>query len=96
MLWRPLGAIGEERLDYQPEDQARIGFGDEEYAVIRYGRSVRGVALALGLGIIIPFVIRYDASTVCLALDEAENARAWDVISLSLVLNFVPDLRDRG
>ncbi|KZV94060.1 hypothetical protein EXIGLDRAFT_673417 [Exidia glandulosa HHB12029] len=31
-----------------------------------------------------------------LLLDEGENDQAWDAISLSLVLNFVPDANDRG
>jgi 25S rRNA (adenine2142-N1)-methyltransferase len=31
-----------------------------------------------------------------LLLDETENREKWDSISLSLVLNFVPDARDRG
>jgi 25S rRNA (adenine2142-N1)-methyltransferase len=31
-----------------------------------------------------------------LLLDETENCEKWDSISLSLVLNFVPDPRDRG
>jgi 25S rRNA (adenine2142-N1)-methyltransferase len=31
-----------------------------------------------------------------LLLDETENHEKWDSISLSLVLNFVPDARDRG
>jgi 25S rRNA (adenine2142-N1)-methyltransferase len=31
-----------------------------------------------------------------LLLDETENHEKWDSISLSLVLNFVPDARERG
>lgn len=31
-----------------------------------------------------------------LLLDEAKNREKWDSITLSLVLNFVPDARDRG
>ena len=31
-----------------------------------------------------------------LQMSEAENASKWDVLSLSLVLNFVPDPRERG
>ncbi|KAF7322680.1 25S rRNA adenine-N(1) methyltransferase [Mycena chlorophos] len=31
-----------------------------------------------------------------LLMDQAENQERWDIISLSLVLNFVPDARDRG
>ncbi|TRM59376.1 nucleolus protein [Schizophyllum amplum] len=31
-----------------------------------------------------------------LAMDEGEHRAAWDVVSLSLVVNFVPDAKDRG
>jgi hypothetical protein len=31
-----------------------------------------------------------------LLMDEDENRSKWDIISLSLVVNFVPDPRDRG
>jgi 25S rRNA (adenine2142-N1)-methyltransferase len=31
-----------------------------------------------------------------LSMSEDENACKWDVLSLSLVLNFVPDPRERG
>ncbi|KAL1746988.1 putative methyltransferase-domain-containing protein [Schizophyllum fasciatum] len=31
-----------------------------------------------------------------LAMDEDENRAYWDIISLSLVVNFVPDAKDRG
>ncbi|KAG7092190.1 hypothetical protein E1B28_008559 [Marasmius oreades] len=31
-----------------------------------------------------------------LLMDEIENAGKWDILSLSLVLNFVPDVFDRG
>lgn len=31
-----------------------------------------------------------------LLMDEDENRGKWDIISLSLVVNFVPDPRDRG
>ncbi|KAG1749101.1 putative methyltransferase-domain-containing protein [Suillus paluster] len=31
-----------------------------------------------------------------LLMDEGENRGRWDIISLSLVVNFVPDPRDRG
>ncbi|KAL0578251.1 25S rRNA (adenine2142-N1)-methyltransferase [Marasmius crinis-equi] len=31
-----------------------------------------------------------------LLMNEAENAEKWDIISLSLVVNFVPDVADRG
>jgi len=31
-----------------------------------------------------------------LLLDEKANASTWDVISLSLVINFVPQPKDRG
>lgn len=31
-----------------------------------------------------------------LAMDEAANTAKWDLISLSLVVNFVPDVEDRG
>lgn len=31
-----------------------------------------------------------------LLMDETEHRDRWDVISLSLVLNFVPDPKDRG
>ena len=31
-----------------------------------------------------------------LLLDEAENREQWDLISLSLVVNFVPEPKDRG
>ena len=31
-----------------------------------------------------------------LQMKEDENVRKWDVLSLSLVLNFVPDPRERG
>lgn len=31
-----------------------------------------------------------------LLLDEGEHREAWDVVSLSLVVNFVPDAKDRG
>lgn len=29
-------------------------------------------------------------------IDQADNREKWDVISLSLVLNFVPEPKDRG
>lgn len=31
-----------------------------------------------------------------LLLDQEQNSEKWDVISLSLVLNFVPEALDRG
>jgi hypothetical protein len=31
-----------------------------------------------------------------LLMDKDENRGKWDIISLSLVVNFVPDPRDRG
>lgn len=31
-----------------------------------------------------------------LQLDEEENREKWDLISLSLVVNFVPEPKDRG
>lgn len=31
-----------------------------------------------------------------LLMDESQHREAWDIISLSLVLNFVPDGKDRG
>ena len=31
-----------------------------------------------------------------LLMDETENSAQWDAISLSLVVNFVPDANDRG
>ncbi len=31
-----------------------------------------------------------------LLMDASEHLEAWDIISLSLVLNFVPDGNDRG
>ena len=31
-----------------------------------------------------------------LKMDEDANRERWDLISLSLVVNFVPDIRDRG
>lgn len=31
-----------------------------------------------------------------LLLDVSENHEKWDIVSLSLVLNFVPDAKDRG
>jgi 25S rRNA (adenine2142-N1)-methyltransferase len=31
-----------------------------------------------------------------LLLDENEHRASWDIISLSLVLNFVPEPKDRG
>ena len=29
-------------------------------------------------------------------MDQSEHREAWDAISLSLVLNFIPDGKDRG
>ena len=31
-----------------------------------------------------------------LCMDQERHREAWDIISLSLVLNFVPDGKDRG
>lgn len=31
-----------------------------------------------------------------LLMDEEEHREKWDIISLSLVLNFVPEAKDRG